>query len=124
MRTDLGDGWSIDLPPGDGTLTTSRLTWRCATADSILTTLAGEVPPGATGRTSESGRGGVGVRAAWFYPGRLLGYHFIDGDCLETDLAGPDPTWTVTAWRSVRWLRPAPDRSPTADDHRRSPPRR
>ena len=115
MRTDLGDGWSIDPRAGDGTLAADRIARRCATAADMLADLDRSVPAGAVGKLSEGGRDGIGVRAAWFYRDRLIGYHFRDGDCLEIVLTGADPAWRTAAWRSVRRTEPAADRFPQTD---------
>ncbi|GGM70147.1 hypothetical protein GCM10007977_084950 [Dactylosporangium sucinum] len=71
----------------------------------LLAALAGEVPPGSTGRLGEAGRDGIGHRAAWLFPDTLWGYTFVDGRYVRTVFvsADADLRWAFTAWRSIRY---------------------
>jgi hypothetical protein len=131
MRRHLGDGWCIQLPrqwrqdqsdgvavtwrvPGRSVRTISGVDYRCATVLDVLADIEHDLPPNPTGRVSEGGSNGIGVRAAWFYrsPGQglryaLLGYSFTGADSvwyLETLFHSEDTDdaeWAFAAWRSI-----------------------
>ncbi|MGW0216134.1 hypothetical protein ACWDXH_17265 [Micromonospora chokoriensis] len=127
MRRALGDGWSIDLygdwtagrgtdggttwcAPGRTILVLPGVPWRCADGADIIASLDAQLPPDATVKLGEGGRGGVGHRAAWVYhhdgdvESTLRGYTFTDETYLETvftDAYSGDLGWAFDAWRSV-----------------------
>lgn len=139
MRVAIGDGWSIELPgvwtadrrpaPSPGrrrrgsgddpdptwrapgrTLRVHGLLWWCTDVAGVLADLDGMLPPDPAGKVAEGGRGGIGVRAAWFYRSAdeprlaLHGYTFTDDAAVGTvltDASGHDPAWLFAAWRSL-----------------------
>ncbi|MBB4754036.1 hypothetical protein [Actinoplanes lobatus] len=133
MRRSLGDGWSIQLPKEwredhtDGAMAAWRAAgksmrafpgddYRCATTLDVLADIERELPLNPTGKVSEGGSNGVGVRAAWFYrdPGEglryaLWGYSFTGTDStryLVTRFHSEDTDnaeWAFSAWRSITY---------------------
>ncbi|MCO1594771.1 hypothetical protein M8C17_06280 [Micromonospora sp. RHAY321] len=127
MRRSLGDGWSIELigpwtrerathgaatwrAPGRLVHVAPGAEWRCANGVDIIASLDAELPPDPAGKLAESGRDGVGHRAAWLYHRSgdaafaLYGYTFRDDAYVETFFTSPDaadPGWAFDAWRSV-----------------------
>ena len=131
MRRSLGEGWSIQLleewrqgrtksgvvtwlAPGKSVRAYPGAEYRCATTLDVLADIERELPRNPTGKVSEGGNNGIGVRAAWFYrdPGEglryvLLGYSFTGTDSaryLETQFrseATEDAEWAFCAWRSM-----------------------
>ncbi|GGO16863.1 hypothetical protein GCM10011576_30220 [Micromonospora parathelypteridis] len=131
MRRSLGDGWWIELPsawvrerakdgvttwraPGRSLRVVSGSPWRCADGADIIASLDADLPPNPTAKVGESGRDGIGHRAAWLYRQdgdvqfSLYGYTFVDATYLETVFTGADTAdlgWAFDAWRSVTILR-------------------
>ncbi|MBM7490106.1 hypothetical protein JOD64_001328 [Micromonospora luteifusca] len=110
MREGVTDGVTTWRAPGRTLRVVSGSPWRCADGADIIASLDADLPPNPTAKIGESGRDGIGHRAAWLYRHdgdvrfSLYGYTFVDTTYLETVFSSADTAdlgWALDAWRSV-----------------------